>query len=373
MRLVWYASALAVAALLFGCSGGSSTSTPTPNPGNNNPPGGAPQDVNDPFYDNEGPGPIIDPRNLAAPPADPQIAVAPGFTLSIFADGLAGPRHLARRGNEIWVAERGAGRVTVLRDLNGDGYAENKTTAATGVGSNHGMEYYRGWFYIGNTTQIFRFRDDNGDRIADAAPQLIINGLPSGGHVTRTPRVNPFNKKLYVSIGSSCNLCEESNQYRATIWEYNLDGTGGRMFASGLRNAVGIGFREGTRDMWTVVNGWDDLGDTLPHECMWKVVNGGFYGWPYAYSNNGVVVPDPTFGPSHPDKVAITRLADFEFNAHEAPLGICFWSGRDTWGRDYENDAFVAFHGSWVPAAPTGYEVSQVHFNRTTGKPVNRN
>ena len=361
---------LGVCAILIalGCSSGGSAPASPQNPGEGNPNGNTPPPGPNPNINapDEGDGPIYDPRFVSGHPANPQITVASGFAISVFADGLNGPRHMTRRGNEVWVAERGAGRITVLRDLDGDGYAENKTTAIS-VSSPHVISYWRGWFYVGQTTQISRFRDDNNDRIADGFT-TIITGLPNGGHITRTPEVNPFDNKLYVGIGSSCNLCEETDTHRAAIWQYNPDGTNGRVYASGLRNAVGIAFRPGSQDIWTVVNGWDNLGDFLPHECMFKVVDGGFYGWPYAYSNNGVVVPDPTFGPGNPAKVAETRLADFEFGAHFAPLGVTFWHGK-YWGSSFTYDAFASFHGSWVPATPVGYKVGHIHFD-ATGKPV---
>jgi len=350
---------------LAACSSGTTTpspadpSSPIPDPGPELPL--IPEEPN--------PGPIVDVRTLTAPPANPQIQVIAGYQLSIFADGLAGPRHLTRRGNEVWVAERGGGRITVLRDLDGDGYAEEKTTAVSGRSGNHGIDYFRGWFYIGEPSQVSRFRDDDGNRVADAAPQVIISGFPTGGHNTRTPRVNPYNRKLYVSIGSQSNNNIETNQYRATIWEYNMDGTGGRMFASGLRNSVGIAFRPGTQNIWAVNNGQDSLGDFLPNESMWEIVDQGFYGWPYAYSNNGVVIPDPMHGPSNPDKVAATRPAEWEFGAHKAPMGLCFWQTKH-WGLDKLGDAYVALRGSWVPNVPVGYEVRRVHFDPVTQKPV---
>lgn len=355
---------LLAALLLTGLACSSSTSAPPADPAPAVPTGDPPPDFEDP----PDLGPIIDPRNLAAPPADPQIQVIAGFQLSIFREGLSGPRHMTRRGDEVWVAERGGQRIRVLRDTTGDGYADESTIAVTGVSANHGIDYARGWFYIGRTTEVLRFRDDNGDRVADATPQTIISGYPSGGHTTRTPRVNPYDGKLYVSIGSSCNKCIETNIYRATIWQYNPDGTGGRVYAEGLRNAVGIAFRPFSEDIWVVNNGQDELGDFLPQECMWKLVDGGFYGWPYAYSHNGVVVPDPLYGPGNPDKVAITRPAEAEFGAHKAPMGLSFWQSKH-WGLEYLGDAFVAFRGSWVPNVPVGYEVARVIFDET-GKPA---
>ncbi|HYE77457.1 MAG TPA: PQQ-dependent sugar dehydrogenase [bacterium] len=349
--------ALLALAAAFGCGGGSSE------PNTPNDPGGFPPG-------NDDPAPIIDPRDLSAPPAPAQITVPTGFQLSIFADGLSGPRHMTRRGNEVWVANRSAGNIIVLRDLDGDGYAENKTTAASGLGSNHGIEYApaTGWFYTANTTTVSRFRDDNNDRIADAPPAAIITGLPSGGHNTRTVRVDPVTGLLYVSIGSSCNNCIESNQYRASIWVFNPDGTNGRLFAGGMRNAVGMAFQPRFNKLWAVNNGHDNLGDFLPKEHMWKVEKGKFYGWPYAYTNNGSVVPDPTFGPANPDKVAMTTPASWEFGAHTAPLGMTFWKSR-SFGTARFGDAFVAFHGSWVPAIPVGYEVGLVRFN-DAGQPT---
>jgi glucose/arabinose dehydrogenase len=313
-------------------------------------------------------GPILDPRALSAPSAHPQIRVIDGYKLSIFAEGLGSPRHMTRRGNEVWVAERTGQRVLVLRDLDGDGYAEDRVTAASGYFKMHGIDYFKGWFYFSTQSTVYRFRDDNRDRVADAAPEAIITDLPTEGHTTRTVRVNPFNEKLYVHIGSSSNLDIEPAP-RATIRQYNLDGTKGREFAGDLRNAVGVSFDPKTGEMWVVNSGWDNLGDLLPHECMWRVADGQFFGWPYAYSHNGVVMPDPTFGPSNPAKVAATKVADWEFAAHTTPLGITFWRGT-RWGVETDGAAFVAFHGSYVPFNPVGYEVGRVTFDPVTLRPV---
>jgi len=275
---------------------------------------------------------------------------------------------MTRRGNEVWVAERTGQRVLVLRDLDGDGYAEDRVTAASGYFKMHGIDYFKGWFYFSTQSTVYRFRDDNRDRVADAAPEAIITDLPTEGHTTRTVRVNPFNEKLYVHIGSSSNLDIEPAP-RATIRQYNLDGTKGREFAGDLRNAVGVSFHPKTGEMWVVNSGWDNLGDLLPHECMWRVADGQFFGWPYAYSHNGVVMPDPTFGPSNPAKVAATKVADWEFGAHTTPLGITFWRGT-RWGVENDGAAFVAFHGSYVPFNPVGYEVGRVTFDPVTLRPV---
>ncbi|HYE77459.1 MAG TPA: hypothetical protein VEI97_05695, partial [bacterium] len=319
----------------------------------------------------EAQGPVVPDRSLTAPKASSELTVAEGFTLTIFRTGLNGPRGMARRGDEVWVSERGADRIIVLRDRNRDGAADQHKVAVNNIPDVHNIEYFNGWFYFADIENVYRFRDDDNNLRPDAPPEAFITGLPAGRvrHITRTVKVNPVDGRLYVSIGSSCDVCEEDDPRRATIQVFNIDGTGGEEFAGGLRNAVGYAFDEAGQ-LWTTNNGSDDLGPLLPPEGLWAADDGDFMGWPYAYNNNGVVVPHPTFGALRPDLVAATELPLMEFEAHSAPLGITFWRG-DAWGEEFEGDAFIAFHGSHTFTTQpnyVGYEV--VHVDFENGLPV---
>ncbi len=158
---------------------------------------------------------------------------------------------------------------------------------------------------------------------------------------------------MYVSIGSSCNICEEQDERRATICRCNPDGSQFEVFARGLRNAVGITFRPGTSDLWATCNGRDWLGDNLPPECIYQVEQGKDYGWPYSYTLNGKIVSDPDLGQKG---VRQNGLPKVEYQAHCAPLGITFYTGT-VFPPKYQKGFFVCFHGSWNRSVPSGYKV----------------
>ena len=184
--------------------------------------------------------------------------------------------------------------------------------------------------------------------------------LPKGGgHWTRTIAFGP-DGKLYVSVGSSCNVCEETDQRRAAILQFNPDGTGGRIFARGIRNAVGIAFHPQTGDLWATNNGRDWLGDEFPPETILIVKDGAHHGWPYC---NGARIPDPTSGdPFLPDH----GQPALEIQAHSAPLGLTFYAG-EAFPQAYRGSVFAALHGSWNRSVPTGYKV--IHIPVRDGKP----
>jgi glucose/arabinose dehydrogenase len=188
-------------------------------------------------------------------------------------------------------------------------------------------------------------------------PAIVVPTLPRGsGHFTRTVLVGP-DGKLYVSIGSSCNVCEERDKRRAAIVRYNLDGTGESLFATGLRNAVGIALRPGTSELWATNNGRDWLGDNLPPEYVTEVKEGAFHGWPHCYPNNGKVVLDPDLG--NPELCQKMALPNVEYQAHSAPLGLTFYQGS-RFPPEYRGNLFVALHGSWNRWTPTGYKVIRI-------------
>jgi glucose/arabinose dehydrogenase len=162
--------------------------------------------------------------------------------------------------------------------------------------------------------------------------------------------------RLYVSVGSSCNVCEEEDERRAAISVYEIDGSGGRIFARGLRNAVGLAIQPGTGQLWATNNGRDWLGDDSPPDTGYLVRDGGDYGWPRCH--NGRIV-DPDFGTR--DACDGVEAPAVEFQAHSAPLGLAFYDG-DQFPEAYSGDLFVAFHGSWNRSRPTGYKVVRIPF-----------
>jgi glucose/arabinose dehydrogenase len=298
------------------------------------------------------------------PPAQP-IALPPGFAISIFAQNLDSPRMMALGlDGQLYVAERGAGRIVRLPDRNADGTADNLEVVARGLNSPSSLAFYRdGSLYVGETSRILRLSEPDAQG-AFQKSQVIIDGLPSGGHSTRTVLFSPDWSTLFVSIGSSCNVCVEEDSRRAAIMAYNPDGSNGRLYASGLRNAVGITFRPGTGELWASNNGRDMLGDDLPPETINLVHEGDDFGWPRCHSGR---IIDPDFGKSGTcNGVAEPAV---EMQAHSAPLGLTFYSGQQ-FPEQYRGDLFVAFHGSWNRSVPTGYKVVRIPIDGDTPGPV---
>lgn len=297
-------------------------------------------------------------------PAQP-IALPPGFAISIFAQNLDSPRMMALGPDgQLYIAERGAGRIVRLPDRNADGAADNLEVVAQGLNSPSSLAFYRdGSLYVAETTRILRLSDPDSQGVFQKS-QIVIDGLPSGGHNTRTVLFSPDWSTLFVSIGSSCNVCAEEDSRRAAIMAYNPDGSNGRLYASGLRNAVGITFRPGTAELWASNNGRDMLGDDLPPETINLVHEGDDFGWPRCHSGR---IIDPDFGkPGACDGVAKPSV---EMQAHSAPLGLTFYTG-DQFPEQYHGDLFVAFHGSWNRSVPTGYKVVRIPVDGNTPGPV---
>jgi len=302
--------------------------------------------------------------DVARPPGA-NLRVPPGFRASIFADRLVHPRWLAVAANgDVLLAEPRAGRVTLLRDADGDGDAETRTTLVGGLDRPHGLAIQGGYLYIGEPTRIVRVAWRTGDMQAGAVEAVTPSGaLGDGwGHWTRNILFSRDGSHFFVSVGSRSNTAEEASP-RATIQRFRADGSGQTTFASGLRNPVGIAFRPGTEELWTVVNERDGLGDGLVPDYLARVEAGDFFGWPYAYIGTH---PDPDFGRKRPELVAKSKMPDVLFRSHSAPLGLVFYDAEQ-FPADYRGDAFVGMQGSWNSAKPEGYMVARVPFEN--GRP----
>jgi glucose/arabinose dehydrogenase len=336
--------------------------------------------------ENPRPGDVyrVDPGQLAAPYTTPSAAdaphrvprpegampaVPPGFHVSLFADGLTNARWLAVAANgDVFLAEPDTGGITVLRDSTGAGKAaDTKSTFARGFDRPHGMAFHDGFLYVTDLKGVWRLPYQDGALVASGPAEAVTPpgsfGAVTGGHFTRNIVFSPKGDRFYVAIGSQSNIAEDPAP-RATIQEFAADGTHQRTFAAGLRNAVGITFRPGTDELWVVVNERDGLGDDLVPDYMTRVAADGFYGWPYSYLGNH---PQPNFADRRPDLVAKAIMPDLLFRSHSAPLGLVFYTGGQ-FPAEYRGDAFVALHGSWNSANPTGYMVVRVPFKN--GKPA---
>jgi glucose/arabinose dehydrogenase len=280
------------------------------------------------------------------------IHLLPGFSISVFMQGLRDPRMMALGPDgQLYVAERGAGRIVRLPDRDGDGIADGAEVVAEGLSAPSSIAFYQdGSLYVGETTRVLRLSAPDEHAVFQTR-EVVIDGLPSGGHNTRTVLFSPDGSALFVSVGSSCNVCVEEDERRAAIVRYSPDGSGEEVFARGLRNAVGITFRPSTDELWATNNGRDWLGDDLPPETVYHVREGDDAGWPYCHSGR---IVDPDFGSS--DACDGVLAPAVEMQAHSAPLGLTFYAGQQ-FPQKYRGDMFVAFHGSWNRTVPTGYKV----------------
>lgn len=300
---------------------------------------------------------VSNPSEKISRPASAVPLVPPGFRVNIFASNQNGARWMAVAPNgDVFLARSEEGKVVVLRDANGDGNAEQVADYAAGFSQPHGLAFQAGALYVGDTKAVWRIPYKDGDtRAASRAPVIAPGSFGSDDdHWTRNV-VFDSNGRLFVAVGSTENVGEDPLPHATiSVVENGKLAT----FASGLRNPVGVAFYPGTDNLYTVVNERDGLGDALVPDYLTHVERGGFYGWPYAYIGPH---PDPDWGAKHPELVQRTKTPDVLFQSHSAPLGLVFYAGAQ-FPAPYRGGAFVALHGSWNAAKPTGYKVVFVPF-----------
>ncbi|MDG2535609.1 sorbosone dehydrogenase family protein [Sphingomonas sp. HITSZ_GF] len=335
--------------------------------------------------------------------------VAAGLQVAPFADKLDHPRWLYRLPNgDVLVAESnsppregggitgwimgmmlnraGAGvpsanRITLLRDTNGDGVADQRSALIEGLNSPSGMALIGDWLYVANTDAVVRFPYKAGDTHITAKPEKVIDLAGGGNHWARNLLASPDGKSLYVAIGSSSNIAENgldkegdiytaetpfevarnlnaAKRTRAAILEVIPATKSSRVFAWGLRNPNGMAFEPHSGALWTVVNERDMLGSDMPPDYLTQVDLGTFYGWPWNYWGGYV---DKRVAPERPDLREYTKRPDFALGAHTAPLGLAFAADAKLGGK-FANGAFVALHGSWNREPPSGYKLVFVPF-----------
>ncbi|PYS50301.1 MAG: L-sorbosone dehydrogenase [Acidobacteria bacterium] len=300
---------------------------------------------------------------IIAKPDVAQLQAPSGFSVSIYAEDLQQPRLMLLGPNgDLFVAQSGPGSVMVLRDTNADGKPDTRSVYAQGLSGVFGMAFHDGYLYLGRTDGIVRYKYQPGDTQAKGMPEKLVD-LPTGGHSTRNLIFSRDGKKMYVAVGSRSNKSAGEDPGRAAITEYNPDGTGHRVFASGLRNPVGLALQPGTDTLWTAVNERDTLGDDLVPDYATSVKDGGFYGWPYSYIGSH---PDPEHAGKMPDLVKRAIVPDVLIPAHSAALGIAFYTGTQ-FPQRYRNGLFIGLHGSWNRSKLAGYRVAFVPFQN--GKP----
>jgi glucose/arabinose dehydrogenase len=363
----------------------------------------------------------------AAKPDGIMPTVPPGFTVSVYAEMRAPRMMVYAPNGDLFVSSPATNTITVLRDINNDGVFEQRSTYAgtppadaparggRGAGGGggggrglggpppapaapaavnpaingpilganapactappafvqsgpgtlaqpFGLAFNNGYLYVGNTGSIVRYKYTDGDLVAQGEPEKIMD-LPTGGHSTRNIVFNRAGTKMYVAVGSQSNNNAGEDCRRAAVLEFNPDGSGYRVFASGIRNPVGLTLQPGTDIPWVAINERDNLGDDLVPDYATSVKDGGFYGWPYSYIGKN---PDPRYVGAFPELVNRALVPDVLIPAHSAALGIAFYTGTQ-FPQRFRNGGFVALHGSWNRSVAAGYKV--VFFPMVNGKP----
>jgi len=292
------------------------------------------------------------------PPA--QLHVPDGFKLSVFAADLRGARMLqmTTEGDVLLSLPRSGQIMWLERDRNNDGQSDSRHVLLEGLKRPHGMDIRSGWLYVGETDAVGRVRLNKSQDKTEGEYERIVQGLTgNGNHWSKTVRIGP-DGYLYVSQGSTCNVCIEEDPRRATIMRFKPDGTDGQIIANGLRNSVGVDWAPWDSAMYATENGRDMLGDDIPPEELNRIVPGAFYGWPYVH---GFGLVDQQFGKDQEQRIATSTAPVHGFRAHNAPLGMRFLLKP---APGYERSALVALHGSWNRSKPDGYKVVSLHWDK---------
>ena len=299
-------------------------------------------------------------------PDGAELTVPPGFVVQKWADGFLRPRFmLLGPGNEVLLSDSAdAGSVLVLRDTNGDGKADQRHVLTEGMYRPFGLAFREDYLYVAGTVEIKRWRYDPASMTV-AGPGETIVSWPEfrPGHWTRTIVFSPDQTEMYVSIGSLSNVDAGEDPRRAAINVYDPDGSNHRIFAEGLRNAIGLDFYPGTNQLWAAVQERDALGDDLVPDFLTSVREGDFLGWPYAYIGPS---EDPRRAGERPDLVERTRFPEIMIPAHSAVMDLEFYTGT-TFPERYRGGVFLAYRVSWNRSERTGYKVVFVPFSQ--GRP----
>jgi len=292
-----------------------------------------------------------------------RLTLPDGFHIAVFAQAPSARMMVFSPGGALLVSEPDEGKVVALPDPQHAGKAERSVDVFTGLTEPHGLAFYKGNLYIAENGRVRSYDWDEASLKA-SNPKALADLPGRGGHSTRT--VIFHNDKMYVSAGSSCNVCIEKDPRRATVMEFNADGSGMKIFAKGLRNAVGMAVNPKTDTVWVTVNGRDRLGDDIPPETIYDLgAGGGDAGWPYCYGDR---VPDREFTKPGDDRCQSVMRPKVQMQAHSAPLGLAFYEAS-AFPQEYRNNIFVAFHGSWNRSVPTGAKIVRVKLD-DKGQPV---
>lgn len=300
-------------------------------------------------------------------PDGAQLRLPQGFEIEEFAaGGFEKPRFmLAGPSGEVLISDSVAkGKVIVLLDRNKDGKAEDRKVLLEGLDRPYGMAWWKDYLYVAECTSLKRYKYDRAAMTVGAGEEVVPMKDTGKGHWTRSIVFDRKGEKMYLAIGSESNAVPGGGEYRAAINRYNPDGTGHEIYASGLRNTIGLKFYPGTDVLWGAVQERDGLGDDLVPDYFTAIRQGGFYGWPWAYIGPN---PDPTLKGQHEDLVKKTIVPDYLLTSHVAVLDHTFYTGKK-FPAKYRGGAFLAYHGSSNRAQRVGYSVVFVPFRK--GKPA---
>ena len=295
-----------------------------------------------------------------------ELALPEGFTLSVFADGLVNPRMISVADDgTVYVTRRDVGDVLMLRDEDGDGRAERVESVASRP-MMHGIDVDGDDVWLTTVAEVLHARRRPDGTLGPLAP--VVDDLPEGGqHPNRMVLKGP-DGKLWVSAGSTCNACAETNPENATMLRMEPDGSGRTIIASGLRNTIGYAFEPDTGELYGMDHGIDWLGDNEQHEELNHLVEGAKYGWPYIYADGRENPADePPGGIAPAEWAAASREPVGLYTPHAAPMQMTFYTG-DAFPEEYRGDAYVAMRGSWNRRPPSGYEIVRIDFEG--GEPV---
>jgi glucose/arabinose dehydrogenase len=303
--------------------------------------------------------PSIVPRPANAWPQAPE-----GFKIDLLATGFENLRTVVTAPNgDLFLTESTAGRIRVVRGFTSEGKLQTNEVFASGLKMPYGIAFYPPgpnpqYVYIANTNSVVQFPYQNGDLKARGPAKTIVPNIPaSGGHWTRSLVFSNDGKKMYVGVGSRANVADdEAETNRADVLEFNPDGSGQRIYASGIRNPSGLAVQPGTGQLWVAVNERDALGDDLVPDYVTHIVDGGFYGWPWYYMGPN---QDPRFAGKHPELKQKVLVPDALVQSHSAPLALAFYQGNQ-FPSEYRGSVFATLHGSWNRSHRTGYKVIRV-------------
>lgn len=286
-----------------------------------------------------------------------------GFSIAKFAE-ISNPRILAvSNDGTIYVSQRDPGTLTMLKDTNGDGVADVQKVVAEKK-QLHGVYVDGGKLYFTTVKEVYVADIQNDGTLGE--PRMIISDLPDAGqHPNRTIAVQ--NGKLWITVGSTCNACDESNLENATILTTDLNGQNRKIYASGLRNTIGFGWHPVSKKLFGMDHGIDMLGDNDQEEELNEIKEGAKYGWAYVYANGKLnphnIVPKP-LGLTNADWAKQSQGPILLYTPHAAPMQMAFYTGSQFPG-EYKNDGFVAMRGSWNRNPPSGYEIVRIRFDKS--------